>query len=420
MERQIGLDGRKIRVLDVIARLNLGGSAHHVSLLSGRLGHEYETLLVAGRVPKHEASAGFLAERHGARLETLSALGPEIRPHSDARALAELVQVVRRFQPDIVHTHTAKAGFLGRLAARVAARPRPAIVHTYHGHVLEQYFGRFQSRVYRRLERQAGVLSDVLIGVSQATVDDLVRLGIAARSKFRVIPYGLELAPFTSVDEEARCAIRAEAGVQPGEVLVTFVGRLAAVKRPELAVQAIAQARQRGAPVRLAIVGHGELHPGLQGLADELGVRDIVRFLGWRSDTTAIAAATDVAILTSANEGTPVWLIEAAAAGKPGIATNVGGVADVVVDGAGFRVGSDDEEALVEGLCRLAADAELRRSLGTRAQAHVLKTFSIERLLSDVRSLYRELLAGRAERESARCGISGFVGPAERTASTDR
>jgi glycosyltransferase involved in cell wall biosynthesis len=347
-----------------------------------------------------------LARRYGARLETLPALGPEIRPWSDAQAFGELIRIVREFRPDIVHTHTAKAGFLGRSAARVARRSRPAIVHTYHGHVLEQYFGRVENRVYCRLERLAGRASDVLIGVSQATVDDLVRLSVAPQRKFRVIPIGLDLAPFGSVDEAARATIRAEAGVHPDEMLVTFVGRLASVKRPELAVRAIAHARQRGAAIRLAVVGHGDLRPSLEQLADELGVREAVRFLGWRSDTTAIAAATDVAILTSTSEGTPVWLIEAAAAGKPGIATDVGGVADVVVDGAGFRVGSDDEEALVDGLCRLAADAELRRSLGTRAQAHVLNTFSIERLLSDIRSLYRELLAGRAELGSARCVAS--------------
>jgi glycosyltransferase involved in cell wall biosynthesis len=406
MEHRDGVTPRKIRVLRVIARMNLGGPAHHVSLLSGRLGDEYETLLVAGRVPPSEASAEYLAARNGARLKTLSALRPEIRPWSDARAFAQLTRTVRQFRPDIVHTHTAKAGFLGRFAARSAGSPRPVIVHTYHGHVLERYFGRVQNHTYCRLERLAGRRSDVLIGVSQATVDDLVRLGVAPRSKFRVVPIGLDLARFASVDNEARSAFRAEAGVQRGDVLVTFVGRLASVKRPELAVEAIARARQRGAPVRLAIVGHGNLRPSLELLADELGVREMVRFLGSRSDTTAIAAATDVAILTSANEGTPVWLIEAAAAGTPSVATNVGGVADVVIDGAGFSVAPHDEEGLADRLCRLAADAELRRALGARAQAHVLDTFSIERLLSDVRSLYRELLAGRAELGRAQCVAS--------------
>jgi glycosyltransferase involved in cell wall biosynthesis len=397
---------RKIRVLRVIARMNLGGPAHHVSILSGRLGECYETLLVSGRIPSYEASAEHLAERHGARLEKLRALGPELRPHADLWALVELIRIVRRFRPDIVHTHTAKAGFLGRLAARLAGARRPLIVHTFHGHVLEEYFGRLESAVYRQLERLAARASDALIGVSKATVDDLVRLGVAPRTKFRVIPIGLDLEPFASVDAQAASAIRVEAGVQPGEVLVTFVGRLAPVKRPELALRAIASARKQGARVRLAVVGDGELRPRLEQHAAELGITDAVRFVGWRADTTAIAAATDIAILTSADEGTPVWLIEAAAAGTPGVSTNVGGVADVVVDGTGFCVAPGDDDALADHLSRLAADTALRHVLGKHAQSHVLSTFSIDRLVTDVDDLYRELLAQRAELRRERCVAS--------------
>src|SRR3954454_17581117 len=190
---------QRIKVMRVIARLNMGGPAHHVGFLSGLLDPaRYESLLLHGQVGPGEVSLSSTADRFGVRRETVPGLRPELRPLDDLRALIALVRWVRRFRPDIVHTHTAKAGMLGRLAAVLAGRPRPVIVHTYHGHVLEGYFGPFKNAFYRTLERLLARVSDVLIGVSAATVDDLVRLRIADRSKFRVIPIGLDLEPFAA------------------------------------------------------------------------------------------------------------------------------------------------------------------------------------------------------------------------------
>src|SRR4051794_25531873 len=182
-------DFPRVRVLRVIARLNLGGPAHHVRLLSARLPPErYETLLVAGRVGPGEEELAAVAEDPRLHLRRLDALTPELDPRADAAALAGLIRTMREFKPDIVHTHTAKAGLLGRLAARLTAGRRPIVVHTYHGHVLEGYFGRVQTGVYRGLERGAARFSDRLIGVSQATVEDLVRLRVAPRERFTVVP----------------------------------------------------------------------------------------------------------------------------------------------------------------------------------------------------------------------------------------
>ena len=200
------LTGR-IRILRVIARLNIGGPAFHVSLLSGLLDPDrYETLLVAGRPGPGEGSFESLAARYGARLALLPSLGPQIDPRADLRSLRALAGLVRRFRPDIVHTHTAKAGALGRTAALTAAPrgARPLIVHTYHGHVLEGYFGPAVTAGYRAVERGLGRYSDRLVGVSQATVDDLVRLGIAPRERFEVIPLGLDLERFLAIDPRAR------------------------------------------------------------------------------------------------------------------------------------------------------------------------------------------------------------------------
>src|SRR4051812_33890310 len=181
----------------VIARLNMGGPAHHVGNLSGLLDPDrYETILFHGAVGSGEESLSSTADRLGTRREVVPGLRPELRPIDDLRALLYLIRAVRRFRPDLVDTHTAKAGMLGRVAAAIAVRPRPVIVHTYHGHVLEGYFGRVQNAFYRGLERGLAHISDALIAVSEATVADLVRLGVADRSKFRVIPIGLDLAPF--------------------------------------------------------------------------------------------------------------------------------------------------------------------------------------------------------------------------------
>ena len=370
----------------------MGGPAHHVTLLSGLLDRErYDTLLLHGEVGPGEASLAELGRKRHATLEVVPGLGPELNPSRDLRALIALLRAVRRSGPDIVHTHTAKAGMLGRLAAVLAGRPRPIIVHTYHGHVLEGYFGPLRNAFYRGLERRLAKRSDALIGVSQATVDDLVRLGIAPRSKFRVVPIGLDLEQFVKAGPADGAEFRREAGASDDDVLLTFVGRLVPIKRVDVLLRAVARARSTGARVRLAIVGDGELRNELEQLADELGIAGDVWFAGYRGDMVPVTAASDIAVLSSDNEGTPVSLIEAAAAGTPAVSTRVGGVADVVTEETGILVAAGDGDALGDGIARLAADQGLRASMGERARDHVRKRYSVERLVQDVDALYSEL-----------------------------
>ena len=375
----------------------MGGPAHHVSLLSGRLDPtRYQTLLVHGDVGRGEESLEAVAEREGCSRRLVPSLGSAIHPVRDLRALGALIRIVRAFRPQIVHTHTAKAGMLGRLAAVLAGRPRPVIVHTYHGHVLEGYFGALGSRLYRTLERALGAVSDRLIGVSEATVDDLVRLRVAPRSKFRVVPIGLDLAPFLTSGPADGAEIRAEAGTEPGEVLLTFVGRLVPIKRVDLALEALAGARRLGAPVRLAIVGDGDLRAELERLAQSLELDGAARFLGYRKDMVGIAAAADIALLTSDNEGTPVSLIEAAAAGTPAVATEVGGVREVVTPDSGLVVAPNDADGLAQAIAALAGDPAVRARMGEHGRRHVGEQYSVDRLVRDIDLLYRELLAERA------------------------
>jgi len=387
----------RVRILRVIARLNMGGPAHHVGLLGSRLDpNRYETLLLHGEVGAGEASLDELVRSHGVAMEAIPGLRPELRPRDDLRALLRLVRVVRRERPDILHTHTAKAGMLGRLAAVLAGRPRPIVVHTYHGHVLEGYFGPLRNAFYRGLERRLARVSDRLIGVSQATVDDLVRLHIADRSKFRAIPIGLDLDRFLEPPVGAREAFRSEAGVSDGELLLSYVGRLAPIKRIDVMLRAFAKARTLGAPVRLALVGDGSLRPELEQLAASLGVREHVWFAGYREDVAPVAAGADIALLTSDNEGTPVSLIEAAAAANPSVATAVGGVADVITPETGILAPAGDVDALAAAIAKLASDADTRARMGAQARLHIRDRFSAERLASDIDRLYLELVGTRS------------------------
>lgn len=389
-------DRGRLRVLRIIGRLNMGGPAHQAALLSGRRFHpdRYETLLVHGTPAPGEASLADLAEAEGATMRFVSEVRQPVRPLRDSQALLKLVRLARTFKPDIVHTHTAKAGFLGRQAA-LAVRPRPVIVHTYHGHVLEGYFGPAKARLYLELERALARVSDRLLGVSQATVDDLVRLGVSPPEKFSVLPLGLDLAPLAELDEKLRVASRDELGVGAGEILLVFVGRIVPIKRLDLLLRALAQARESEPRLRLAVVGDGDERPQLERRAAELGMAAEVFFLGYRRELRPIFAAADVAVLSSDNEGTPVSLIEAAAAGLPAVATDAGGVGEVVTADTGIVVPRGDVAALASAIVEMAADAQGRERYGRAARQRALGRYGAERLLGDIDALYRELVASR-------------------------
>ena len=380
----------------------MGGPAHQACLLSGRRmdRSKYETLLVHGRVGAGEESLENLIADEDVDQVRLESLSPAINPRADAVALRDLMRLIEAFKPDVVHSHTAKAGFLGRQAALLRGRrssgPSPILVHTFHGHVLEGYFGSVKQSVYRTLERRLAKRTDRLIGVSSATVDDLVRLRIAPPERFSVIPLGLDLTPFVLHKGAAAAQLRREIGVADDEILASFVGRLVPIKRVDVLLRAVAVARLEGAPLRLAVAGDGELRAALVALSRELMIEDCVSWLGYRRDLPTLAAASDIAVLSSDNEGTPVSLIEAGASGLPAVSTDVGGVRDVVLNGVtGLLVPATDHERLGAAIASLAADPERRRAMGGRARDHVLSQFSIERLIGDITSLYEELATMR-------------------------
>jgi glycosyltransferase involved in cell wall biosynthesis len=390
-----------VRIVRVITRLNIGGPAIQAARLTTDLaGRGYDTTLMHGRLGAGEGDMRYLLAPDAPNVLYVDALRRPIAPGHDVRAFHAILATLRAVRPDIVHTHMAKAGLLGRLAAmiynRTTGSARPArIVHTYHGHVLDGYFRPLVASAFVRLERWLARGTDALVAISPRILDELVdRFTIAPRDRFAVVPLGFDLAPLSAIDDEARRAARVELGIGPSTRVVTTVGRLTAIKNHALMLEAAARLASRVPDLVLLLAGDGELRADLERDATRLGIADRVRFLGWRRDLPTIYGATDVFVLTSRNEGTPVALIEAMAAGVPGVATNVGGVPDVMADpGLGVLVPSDDAAALAAGVEALLCDAAARRAMGARARASVLQRYGIGRLVDDVDRLYRSLLA---------------------------
>jgi glycosyltransferase involved in cell wall biosynthesis len=383
----------RVRVLRAIARLNVGGPALHVTYLSRGLAERgYDTTLVAGEISSGEESMAFVAERAGVEVVPVPGLSREVSPVRDLLAAIYLARLIREVRPQIVHTHTAKAGAVGRAAAVLAGRPRPLVVHTFHGHVLHGYFGVVGSGAFRLIEKALAKVTDVLVAVSPQVRDELVRLGVAPAEKFTVIRLGIELEPRVRSAEDG-AAVRRRLGIADDRFVVGWFGRMTAVKRTKDLLGALAALRARGVDALLLLVGDGDDRARLEEEAFRLGLARHCLFLGYQEDVAPWYAACDAVVLTSANEGTPVSVIEALAAGRPVVATSVGGVPDVVAEGIdGFLVEPGDTVALAERLERLATDGRLRAELGERGRARALSRYSVARLVEDVDVLYRSLL----------------------------
>jgi glycosyltransferase involved in cell wall biosynthesis len=393
-----------MRVARIITRLNIGGPAIQAVNLASRLAAlSVETLLVHGTVGAAEGDMAYLLDAADPRPPTLHVptLKRQLAPTDDARACWSIYRALCAFRPDVVHTHMAKAGALGRLAAiaynRTAGRHRPArIVHTYHGHVLEGYFGAAATAAFIGIERRLAIATDRLVAVSARIRDELRdRYRIGRVEQYRVVPLGFELDRFCAVNDDARARARAVLDVPPGAHVVTTVGRLTPIKEHRVFLEAAQRVAQRDSSAIFLIAGDGELRAALEARAKAIGIADRVRFLGWRRDLDVLYAATDVFLLTSRNEGTPVTLIESLAAGCAAVSTDVGGVRDVLPnDEIGLRARAGDAEQLADGVAELLRDPVRRRAMGAAARQLTAARFGLDRLLTDIVELYHDLPTG--------------------------
>jgi glycosyltransferase involved in cell wall biosynthesis len=391
----------RTKILRVIARLNMGGPALHVAYLTAGLRERgYDTTLVAGSLARGEDSMAFVADELGVDVVRIDELGREISPLRDLAATVRLARLIRRERPDILHTHTAKAGTVGRVAALLAGRKRPPIVvHTFHGHVLRGYFGPLRSLFFRLLERWLAVRTTALIAVSPQVRDDLVALGVAPRDRFVVIRLGIELDERVAGSRDGRVESRRYLGIPPDRFAVGWIGRMTAVKRTDDVLVAFRRLRERGVDACLCMVGDGPDRAQLERRAHDLGIVKDTLFLGYQEDVAPFYAAFDALVLPSSNEGTPVSAIEALAAGRPVVATRVGGVPDVVQEGEdGFLVEPGATDELADRLAELAGDPALRERMGEAGRARVLPRYAVERLVDDIDRLYRSLLNAGAAR----------------------
>lgn len=380
------------RVVRIQSRICVGGPALHSILLTQGLsyaaGSDYETTLIGGGLEDGESSmAGFAADR-GVEIEVVESMRRAVRPRQDAMALFEVSRRIRALRPAIVHTHTAKAGAIGRSAAVI--NRVPIVVHTFHGHVFDGYFSSRKTQAFIQVERALARATDVILSLSKQQKNDLVeRYRIAPAHKVRVVPLGLELDRFRRIDRRARGPLRRQLGLSLQTPLVLAVGRIVPIKRFDLLIEAFARVVANGSPAHLAIAGDGapEVRAQLDAAAQAAPGR--VHFLGWRRDQDILYRDADVLALTSDNEGTPVTVIEALSSGLPVVATRVGGVEDIVDDEMGTLVEPGAVEAIATALKK---SLDRPTTLSDSVRDAITARFSHRRLIKDITELYDELV----------------------------
>ena len=394
------------RILRILNRLAVGGPVLNATYLTKYMMPEFETLLVVGEKEDHEKSAAFLTDQLDIEYKTVKGMGRSINPGSDFFAYQKMKKLIRDFKPDIVHTHAAKPGAIGRLAA--AAMKVPAIVHTFHGHVFHSYFNSVKTNFFINTERYLARKSHAIVAISDQQKKELsIDFKIAPPDKFRVIPLGFDLDRFQTDQQQKRLKFRNEFALADHEIAIGIIGRLVPVKNHYLFLKGIAHVLQASnKKIKAFIIGDGETRADLENVAGQAGIKFSTEkdaahphplvFTSWRSDVDVINAGLDLVALTSFNEGTPVSLIEAQAANKPIVSTRVGGISDIVQEGETALLSDiNDTAVFCDNLLKLVEDDELRHRMGSNSSQYVLERFSYQRLTQDMAQLYWELLSKR-------------------------
>lgn len=374
---------------------------------------EFETLLVIGEKESHEHSAEYLTRQLGIETLVIPEMGRSIDPVNDVKAYRKLKAIIKDFKPDVVHTHAAKPGALGRMAAYNSGVK--VIVHTYHGHVFHSYFGSFKTNMYLQIERYLAKVSSSLVAISPLQKKELVEdFKIAPADKFSIIPLGLDLDKFQVNFCEKRKAFRNEFLLNEDTIAVSIIGRLVPVKNHHLFIEAIAHTlNNTSKQIKGFIVGDGEMRNTLEQYATDLGLKvstpesciadaDLI-FTSWRSDVDVINAGSDIIALTSLNEGTPVSLIEAQAAQKPIVSTRVGGIQDVVQEGKTALLSDiDDKTAFYNNLLMIVDNDNLRNEMSHQGKVNVITKYSYQNLVNNMSHLYYDLLQNAPAKSFAR------------------
>ncbi len=373
----------QIKVMQIIARMNVGGPAVIVAeLMRGLEKSAFEQILVTGYCEENEAD--YLdTVATDIKATRIAGLGRSVSLFSDLKSFFGLVSLIRRYKPDVIHTHTAKAGVLGRLASLLAGRGAVR-VHTFHGHLLHGYFSSAVTKVVILIEKILAARTSVLIAIGTQVRDDLVAAGIGRADKYRVFFPGLP-AP----KPIAKVAAQSALGISTETLYITFVGRLTQIKRPDRLLDVAKECKSRGLDLRFLVAGEGELFETSKARCQREQLN--VTFFGWRSDIDQIFAASDIAILTSDNEGIPLTLIQAAQASLPIVATNVGSISDIVINESTGYLTETSSPAMTDAIEKLVRDKQLRKLMGEAGKARTAQYFSLDRMIKDHVVLYRSL-----------------------------
>src|ERR1035437_5211879 len=380
------------KVLRIINRFNLGGPTYNAAYLTKYLSPEFETLLIGGMKDDSEGSSEFILKNLGVDYRILPQMKRSINPFNDLLAYNEIKRIIKEFKPDIVHTHAAKAGALGRKAA--FACNVPVTLHTYHGHVFHSYFGSVKTSVFKMIERSLTKQTSAIVAISQKQKQELVEEHkIAPAEKVHVIPLGFDLNRFHENLDEKRKIFRAKYNLQDNEIAIGVIGRLAPVKNHSLFRDAIKFVKENSHRKICAFsVGDGEERHYLESKTKEFGLSDVVIFTSWEKEVDTVYPGLDIVCLTSFNEGTPVSLIEAQAANKPVVSTNVGGIENVVIPGSTALLSEvADKERFFQNLLLLTDNDLKRKEMSKDGWNYVVEKFSYSSLVKNMSALYHAL-----------------------------
>lgn len=386
---------RKIKVVRIINRFNIGGPTFNATFLTKFLGDEFETTLIGGVPDEGEKDSHHILNQYGVEPIIIPEIQRNLDPKTDFKAYKKIKQILKEVQPDIVHTHASKAGFLGRAAA--ISLKIPVVVHTFHGHVFHSYFGNAKTKLFKSIERYLARKTSGIIAISELQKQELCEVHkIAPKSKTKVIPLGFDLEKFTQNKVQKRTETRTHYAIKDDEVAIAIIGRLAPVKDHDYFLDVISEVlKQTPAKLKVFIVGDGSEKEHIQSRVAEINKTypKSVVMTSWILNIATFNQGMDIICLTSKNEGTPVSVIEAQASGIPVVSTDVGGVRDILADGkAGYVIKRENIETYIEKLRLLVEDSELREKFSIFGQESVLQKFSYHRLVNDTRKYYKSLL----------------------------
>jgi glycosyltransferase involved in cell wall biosynthesis len=386
---------KKIKILRIINRFNIGGPTYNATFLTAFLGDEFETMLVGGLPDIGEEDSLYIPEKYGVEPVLIEEMVRQPNLKSDKAAYKRLKEVIKEYQPDIVHTHASKAGALGRRAARACGVP--FVVHTFHGHVFHSYFGKTKTLLFKSIERRLAKKTDVIVAISKKQKVELSREHkICEAERIRVIPLGFDLQQFHDKKLTERDGVRQKYEIDKETIAIGIIGRLAPVKNHQYFFEVINKVLERtDKKIKVFIVGDGPERPSIGARAKEINNKygEIVVLTSWIKDIGTFNAGLDIICLTSKNEGTPVSLIEAQASGVPVITTDVGGVVDVVSnENTGYIIPTENQDLYVERLIDLIENEKKREKMSQNGWNFVKEEFTYDKLVENMRQLYLDLL----------------------------